>query len=75
MPELGKDRLESAEAWGQGVAVALKCAVKLFDQSGGFVLGKVKALSKPDMGSLATLMKRINQREGGEAQGAPTCLR
>jgi hypothetical protein len=28
----------------------------------------------PDMGSPATLMKRINQREGDEAQGAPICL-
>ena len=32
------------------VAVALKCAVKLFDQSAGFVLGKVKVLNKTRYG-------------------------
>ena len=52
----------------------LDYVVKLFDQSGGLLVVEIKVLHGPDMGSLATLMKRINQREGGEGTGPPTCL-
>jgi hypothetical protein len=50
------DRLQGADAWRQGVAVAVDRAGQVGDERNAFVFGKVKVLHGLGMGSPATLM-------------------
>jgi hypothetical protein len=51
-PDLGQNTSQRADARRQWIAVVIDGVVKAVDQSGGFVLGWVKVLHDPDMGTL-----------------------